>query len=459
MIGCAEDPTHSNLFDPSTPNEPPEAVELDTDLIDYISNNSITLSWTESGAEDFYKYKVYRSDQPDMTTDATLIGEYAYSFWTTIIDNDLQPNTPYYYRVYTEDKGGELTASNEFKISTAPDIYIRQQFAEDGQTGSRAYISQMDVISSIDSSFVFVAGVTRGYDLILDVIGVNKYDKRWGNRKLVVLMEGDTDGDGESDLYEIYTNSDPYDPGITPAVSSNNAQPFSPLKVLVMEKEPMLTSDVFVLFNHSDLYDPSKLLKFVRNSVSEQYILDTSWKENGIQRIGASWAMEKLTSSQFVINEYPDIVYYDLEGNEQLRFQQQPGQFPVFISLGKNESADTQYLYTTGWNGVICKYDIDGNFVDEWSDMSTPVGYTSPIGLYADNKGNIFISDYGLKTVNRFDSEGNLISRWYGVNYIYNFSFDFNEQLGRFGEASIGGDGEGNVFIIDQTPLLLSAQL
>ena len=72
LLGCADEITHSNIFDPDTPNEYPIAVELRTDLITDMTNHSISFHWTESGDEDFYSYNIYRSDQPGVDTSSTL---------------------------------------------------------------------------------------------------------------------------------------------------------------------------------------------------------------------------------------------------------------------------------------------------------------------------------------------------------------------------------------------------
>jgi len=80
LLGCADEPTHSNIFDPDTPNEEPSAVELRTDLITDMTNHAISFDWTESGDYDFFNYNIYRSDQPGVDTSSTLIGRHPYPF-------------------------------------------------------------------------------------------------------------------------------------------------------------------------------------------------------------------------------------------------------------------------------------------------------------------------------------------------------------------------------------------
>ena len=66
LFGCADSPTHTNIFDPDTPNENPTAVELRTDLITDIikANKKIGVfpinddNWIDTGQWAEYKKAV-----------------------------------------------------------------------------------------------------------------------------------------------------------------------------------------------------------------------------------------------------------------------------------------------------------------------------------------------------------------------------------------------------------------
>ena len=72
-----------------------------------------------------------------------------------------------------------------------------------------------------------------------------------------------------------------------------------------------------------------------------------------------------------------------------------------------------------------------------------------PIGLFADNRGNVFISDTELGTVNRYNSDGILVSRWGGINQEFVYPFYFSEQVAIYSQASLIGDNNNNLFIVD----------
>lgn len=167
ILNCAEAPEHTNIFDPNTENDVPHAVELKSELIQEITDSKISLGWTESGDDDFYRYRIFRSDQPDVSLQSVNIGEHPYPFWTSITDTGLQANTSYYYRVYSEDKGGKLSPSNQFQIMTAPPIYYMTRMISEGTIGADDYYSKMDVLNDGNNSYVFLGNVTVKWDLEL----------------------------------------------------------------------------------------------------------------------------------------------------------------------------------------------------------------------------------------------------------------------------------------------------
>ncbi|MCL6273113.1 Ig-like domain-containing protein [Muricauda sp. 2012CJ35-5] len=62
-------------------------------------------------------------------------------------------------------------------------------------------------------------------------------------------------------------------------------------------------------------------------------------------------------------------------------------------------------LYVLQWagNGFVLRYQLDGTFVDEFTD----VAISRSIGLAWDSSGNLYVSSFGDKTVRKFDPEGN----------------------------------------------------
>ncbi|MCB0546958.1 MAG: hypothetical protein KDD19_05175 [Phaeodactylibacter sp.] len=90
-------------------------------------------------------------------------------------------------------------------------------------------------------------------------------------------------------------------------------------------------------------------------------------------------------------------------------------------------------LYVLQWqgNGRVLRYDLDGNFVDTFTDTNV----TNSIGLDWDASGNLYVSSYNGRYVQQFNSSG--------------------ESMGRFITSNLNGptniwfDDEGNLFVSD----------
>jgi sugar lactone lactonase YvrE len=86
-------------------------------------------------------------------------------------------------------------------------------------------------------------------------------------------------------------------------------------------------------------------------------------------------------------------------------------------------------LYVLQWagNGRVWRYDLDGNFVDEF----TSVGVTNSIGLDWDSQGNLYVASFDAGHVRKFDSEGNDLGLFIssGLQGPTNIWFDDNGDL------------------------------
>ncbi|MFQ5650655.1 MAG: fibronectin type III domain-containing protein [bacterium] len=94
-------------------DEPPDAVTLFSPEPIQGSTTSLNLSWTQSNADDFASYKLYRSLTPGVTTNSTFVTSIESRTTLSLVDENLQENTTYYYRLYVFDTGGNSTASSE----------------------------------------------------------------------------------------------------------------------------------------------------------------------------------------------------------------------------------------------------------------------------------------------------------------------------------------------------------
>lgn len=91
----------------------PNAVNLLTPEPIQGSNTSLRLTWTESTDQDFASYKIFRSTTPGVTSSSTFVTSIDTRATLNFVDEDLDENTTYYYRVYVFDMSGLSTPSNE----------------------------------------------------------------------------------------------------------------------------------------------------------------------------------------------------------------------------------------------------------------------------------------------------------------------------------------------------------
>lgn len=86
-------------------------------------------------------------------------------------------------------------------------------------------------------------------------------------------------------------------------------------------------------------------------------------------------------------------------------------------------------LYVLQWVGTgrVLRYDLDGNFVDEF----TTVGVPNSIGLDWDAAGNLYVSSFNNANVRRFDAQGNDLGLFITSNLVgpTNIWFDDNGDL------------------------------
>ncbi len=449
LFSCADEPLHTNVFDPNTPNDPPDPVELRTDLITAITNESITFGWTESGEEDFFSYNIYRSTDPGVDTSSALIGRHLHPFLNTDEDMGLQPNTSYYYKIYTEDKGGLSSGGNELRVNTSPNIYYAGRLVTDGGGTENLYhYSKTDAVVHHNETHLCFAVLEKNWDLFLDIRAFATGDPLDDGSSLdwAELIIGDTDGDNEPDMYEIFANSNPYDSEDIPTYDISIYPHVTPNQVVVYKGAESSATTVFVFFRHGDHYEYSKIIKFTGNWDEQSFTLDTAWFDQGVLRLERSNAIAKYSEDKLLVAEGRQYRILDLSGNEL--FAAEVEVYIGIMAVGKESPNGDKRIYLNNWSGEIFKYDESGNFLTSWQAFKKNTGTLVPLGMFADNRGNVFVTDTGLNTVNRYDSEGNFISRWEGINTDFHYFYHFDEQVAIYNQASISGDNS-NLFVVD----------
>jgi DNA-binding beta-propeller fold protein YncE len=113
------------------------------------------------------------------------------------------------------------------------------------------------------------------------------------------------------------------------------------------------------------------------------------------------------------------------------------------------DSAGNIYVADTG-NSRIQKFDSNGNYLTKWGGTFSPPppsvpGGTSqpyvpvngqflgPSGVAVDSAGNVYVADTGNNRIQEFDSNGNYLAQWGG----------FNQPGG------VAVDSAGNVYVAD----------
>jgi len=114
-VGNVAQPRESDGF--VTIQNPPMAVTLTEPEV---TEEVILLSWSESSAEDFNVYKVFRARLPGVSTVSRLVTFINTRSTTTYEDRDIEENTLYFYRVFVFDTENTFSGSNEASATSAP---------------------------------------------------------------------------------------------------------------------------------------------------------------------------------------------------------------------------------------------------------------------------------------------------------------------------------------------------
>ncbi|MEQ8171942.1 MAG: hypothetical protein ABRQ39_22905 [Candidatus Eremiobacterota bacterium] len=106
---------------------------------------------------------------------------------------------------------------------------------------------------------------------------------------------------------------------------------------------------------------------------------------------------------------------------------------PLYIAVDKSDNIYVSDYY----NGGIQKFDSEGNFLTKWNGLD-------PRGITVDFRGYVYVVDYSRHCVQKFDSQGNFLLKW-GEKGLDDGKFDM--------ATDIAADPEGYIYVLDATDL------
>jgi len=83
-----------------------------------LSSYEVALSWTQTTSEQFLSYRIYRDTLASVSSASTMVAAVSNRSTTSFIDEDLDENQVYYYRLYLYDTFGQVASSEIASVTT-----------------------------------------------------------------------------------------------------------------------------------------------------------------------------------------------------------------------------------------------------------------------------------------------------------------------------------------------------
>lgn len=163
---------------------------------------------------------------------------------------------------------------------------------------------------------------------------------------------------------------------------------------------------------------PWQILKFDENGDNPQVFINSNlnWPQDIVFLDDAGTVLISNFGGRITRHDAATGTYID-------DFASVPGQ-PTRMKIGSDN-----LLYVLQWsgNGKVRRYQLDGSFVDEFTNVGVP----QSIGLDWDSDGNMYVSSYNGDSVRKFDTNGSDQGLFINSNLVgpTDITFDSNGDL------------------------------
>lgn len=93
---------------------------------------------------------------------------------------------------------------------------------------------------------------------------------------------------------------------------------------------------------------------------------------------------------------------------------------PTRMKIGKDS-----LLYVLQWTGVgkVKRYNLNGNFIDDFTNVGVPTS----IGMDWDQNGNLYVSSFNGKYIERFNLQGQSMGKFISAGLVGPTNIHFNQ--------------------------------
>jgi len=164
---------------------------------------------------------------------------------------------------------------------------------------------------------------------------------------------------------------------------------------------------------------PWKILKFDENGENPQTFISTN----------LAWPQDIV-----FLEDQHVVLISNLNSGRITKYNSSTGEYIENFATGisgptrmKIGADSLLYVLQWGGNGRVLRYQLDGTFVDEFTDTSV----SQSIGIDWDDAGNLYVSSYNGDNVRKFDQNGNDLGLFVTTNLLgpTNIWFDDNGDL------------------------------